>query len=103
MPSRIKPVPIKLVAERKARETADARQLREQLFEACRSALDELNGEFAGFALVAWGKDGGMKTAYNAANGPVGPALVPTLVSDALNRHVAVMLAREETDDTHSG
>ena len=48
------------------------------------------------FALVVWGKNGDMKTAYNAAEGPIGPALVPTLVSDALNRHVAVMLAKDE-------
>jgi hypothetical protein len=103
MPQLEKPAPINLVAERKARESEDVRQLREHLFEACRAALDELNGELAGFALVAWGKNGGMKSAYNASSGPVGPALVPTLVSDALNRHVAVMLAREESDDVNSG
>jgi hypothetical protein len=41
-----------------------------------------------------------MRSAYNAAQGPIGPALIPTLVADALNRHVAVMLARNESDDT---
>jgi hypothetical protein len=39
-----------------------------------------------------------MRTAYNTTQGPIGPALIPTLVADALNRHVAVMLARDEPD-----
>jgi len=50
--------------------------------------------------LIVWGKDGDMRTAYNAAQGPIGPDLVPTLAADALNRHVAVMLAKnDESDD----
>jgi hypothetical protein len=94
------PAPIKLVAERKARASLDAKLLREELFEKCRTAVEEVD-EIAGFAVVVWGKDGEMRTAYNAAQGPVGPALVPTLVADALNRHVAVMLAvNEKADDS---
>jgi hypothetical protein len=31
-----------------------------------------------------------MRTAYDAERGPISYALMPTLVSDALNRHVAV-------------
>ncbi len=91
-------VPIKLVAERKARAARDAKHMREELFEACRDAVENLDDELFGFALVVWGKDGVMRTAYHAAQGPIGPALVPTLVSDALNRHVAVMLAKDEID-----
>src|SRR6185312_2826790 len=94
------PAPIKLVAERKARASLDAKLLREELFEKCRTAIDQVD-DVAGFALVVWGKSGEMRTAYNAAQGPIGPALVPTLVADALNRHVAVMLAvNENTDDS---
>jgi hypothetical protein len=36
-----------------------------------------------------------LKLAYDAAHGPIRAPLVPTLVADALNRHVAVMLAAE--------
>lgn len=92
------PAPIKLVSERNARASLDAKLLREELFEKCRTAIDQVD-EIAGFALVVWGKNGEMRTAYNAAQGPIGPALVPTLVADALNRHVAVMLAVNENAD----
>jgi hypothetical protein len=36
-----------------------------------------------------------MRSAYDAARGPIRAPLVPTLVADALNRHVAAMLAAE--------
>jgi hypothetical protein len=91
-------VPIKLAVERKARAARDAKHLREELFESCRDAVEDLDEDLFGFALVVWDKDGAMRTAYHAAQGPIGPALVPTLVADALNRHVAVMLAKDEID-----
>jgi hypothetical protein len=87
--------PISLVSERNDRAARVAKALREELLERCRAAIDGLD-DVSGFALVVWGKNGDMRTAYNAAEGPIGPALVPTLVSDALNRHVAVMLAKDE-------
>ena len=88
--------PISLVSERNDRAARATEALSEDLFEKCRAAIDGLDDGVSGFALVVWGKNGDMKTAYNAAEGPIGPALVPTLVSDALNRHVAVMLAKDE-------
>jgi hypothetical protein len=94
---------VKLATEKAARSERDAELLREDLFEKCNSAVDGLGDNVAGFALIVWGKDGEMRTAYNAAQGPIGPGLVPTLAADALNRHVAVMLAKnEEPDDSAS-
>jgi len=55
--------------------------------------MDQCGEDIAGFALVVWDKEGGMRTAYDTTRGPIRAALVPTLVADALNRHVAVMLA----------
>jgi hypothetical protein len=92
------PAIINLVSERQARASLDAQQLQEELLEKCRDAIDQLGG-VAGFALVVWGKNGEMRTAYNASQGPIGPALVPTLAADALNRHVAVVLAMNESGD----
>jgi hypothetical protein len=37
-----------------------------------------------------------MRSAYDAAHGPIRAPLVPTFVADALDRHVAVMLARSK-------
>jgi hypothetical protein len=90
---------IKLATEKAARDGRDAELLREDLFEKCTATVDGLGDGIAGYALIVWGKDGDMRTAYSAAQGPIGPALVPTLAADALNRHVAVMLARDENDD----
>jgi len=86
---------IRLAAERKARDRREAKDLREDFFQKCRDAVAEMDDGLAGFALVTWGKNGELRTAYNAAQGPIGPALLPTLVSDALNRHVAVALAND--------
>ena len=88
--------PVSLVSERNDRAARAAKALRDDLLEKCRAAIDGLDEDVSGFALVVWGKNGEMRSAYNAAEGPIGPALVPTLVSDALNRHVAVMLAKDE-------
>ena len=90
---------VNLVSERQHRAAKNLAELREELLEKCRSAIAELD-DVAGFALVVWDSRGEMRSAYNAAQGPIGPALIPTLVADALNRHVAVMLARTDSDDT---
>lgn len=89
---------IHLVSERQKRTAQDAAEVRADLLETCRCSAAELD-QIAGYALVVWDTRGEMRSVYNAAQGPIGPALVPTLVADALNRHVAVMLARTEADD----
>jgi hypothetical protein len=82
------------------RRVADAKSVRGSLFQRCRAACDQVGDEIAGFALVVWDSRGDMRTAYDAARGPIGPALVPTLVSDALNRHLAVKLAEEQISNS---
>ena len=94
---------VKLTTEKAARSERDAERLREDLFEKCSSAVGALGDNVAGYALIVWGKDGDMRTAYNAAQGPIGPALVPTLAADALNRHVAVMLAKKQEPEDPAG
>jgi hypothetical protein len=66
----------------------------------CRAAVDQLGDDISGFAIVVWDKQGDLRSAYDATRGPIGPALVPTLVLDALNRHVAVKLAEERLADS---
>jgi len=79
-----------IIAERKESEAKNSRRA---LFDACRLLLTELDGDVAGYAIVAWSKDGELRSAYGAGQGPIKAALVPTLAGDALNRHVALDMA----------
>src|SRR5258708_5440480 len=71
------------------RKRVEAKNTRRALFEACRAVADDLGDDLAGYAVIVWGKDGELRSAYEAGQGPIKPALVPTLAGDALNRHVA--------------
>ena len=79
-----------IIAERKL---SDAKNSRRALFDACRLLLNALGGDIVGFAVVAWSKDGELRSAYDAGQGPIKAALIPTLAGDALNRHVALDMA----------
>ncbi len=91
---------VKLASEKAARAEQQTNLLRDDLLAKFAAAVDTTDEGIAGYALVVWDKSGAMRTAYDASHGPIGPALVPTLAADALNRHVAVMLATSgEIDD----
>jgi hypothetical protein len=75
------------------RKVAAARALRADLYARCRSILAELGDEVSGFALVVWDREGELRSAYDTGYGPLRPAIIPTLASDALNRHVALDMA----------
>jgi len=85
--------PTSLAAEREKREAEGAEQFGAEMIDSCRKALGELEGNAVGFALIVWGKTGDLHTVYRADEGPIGPALLPTLMSDALNRHIAIEIA----------
>lgn len=94
---------VSLDVERALRAERDAELARLDLLEKCEAAVDAVGNDVAGFALIVWNSKGEMRTVYDASKGPIGPALLPTLASDALNRHVAVMLAKEEaSEDSNS-
>lgn len=94
---------VSLDVERALRAEREAELARVDLMEKCEAAIDAVGNDVAGFALIVWNRDGEMRTVYDASKGPIGPALLPTLASDALNRHVAVMLAKEEaSEDSNS-
>jgi hypothetical protein len=76
-----------------AARQADAKQLRSAFFEDCRSLVEELDGDISGYALVAWTPHGELRSVYHTGRGPIRPAVVPALVQDALNRHVAQDMA----------
>jgi hypothetical protein len=94
------PRPVRLTEALDDRKRANGRQMRQSLFRRCRAAVNQLGDNISGFALVVWDSQGDLRTSYDATRGPIGPALVPTLVSDALNRHVAVKLAEERLVDS---
>ena len=87
--------PVRLHALQDEVKMAEARRVRSRMFELVRKASEMIGNEIAGYALVVWAKDGEMQSSYDANNGPIRYSLVPTLVSDALNRHIAVMMAEE--------
>ncbi len=94
---------IDIESEKAARAEREAKSLQEEITAKCAAAVQSMGTDVAGFALVVWSKSGEMRTAYDASRGPIGPALLPTLASDALNRHVAVMLAKDEIESDDSG
>lgn len=86
--------------ERAAKQRRDvATSIRRNLFRHCRTALDEHGDDLAGYALVTWTRDGALHSAMDARHGPIREALVPTLVGDALNRHVAVQIGKWRAED----
>jgi hypothetical protein len=92
---------IDLESEKAARADVAAERIRSDILAKCAAAIEAMGSDVAGFALVVWNKRGEMRTVYDASQGPIGPALLPTLASDALNRHVAVMLSKvSDADDT---
>jgi hypothetical protein len=93
-----RPVSLRAISNEKRQD--EGRSMRQDLFGRCRAAADQMGDDIAGFAIVVWDQNGDMRTSYSTARGPIGPALVPTLVSDALNRHVAVNLAEERLADS---
>lgn len=75
------------------RKHADAKNARRSLFEACRTIGEALGDDIAGYAVVAWSRDGELRSAYDPGHGPIKAPLIPTLAGDALNRHVALDMA----------
>jgi hypothetical protein len=93
----VRPPRLKEIAN--TRRSKEAKNVREMLFTRCRAAVDQLGDDIAGFALVVWDREGNMRSAYDTTHGPIRAPLVPTLAADALNRHVAVMLAEERAEE----
>lgn len=87
------------LASKRRRETAAG--VRRNLFDSCRKGIEEAGDDLAGYALVTWTRSGDMHSAYDARHGPIRDALVPTLVADAMNRHLAVVVAtwRQDVDE----
>ena len=84
------PIMLEELAAKQRKGVADG--VRRNLFKSCRKALEEAGNDLAGYALVTWTRDGDLHSAYDARNGPIRDALVPTLAGDALNRHVAIVV-----------
>lgn len=77
-----------------------AKEVRATMFARCRAAVDQFGDDVAGFALVVWDREGDLRSAYETSIGPIRPALVPTLAADALNRHIAVVVAEQRLTGT---
>ena len=89
---------LEIAAERKSRFETEAETLRHHLSDQCTIAIEEIGDDIAGYAFVVWNRVGELKTVYNATHDPIRPQILPAMVSDALNRHVTIMLAREAAE-----
>ena len=52
---------------------SEARDIRAALFAQCRSLLSELGDDVSGFALVAWTRQGELRSAFDTGYGPLRP------------------------------
>jgi hypothetical protein len=86
-----KKVILREVAEQARR--SGAKRLRSHLYEDCRALVDGLGGDVSGYAIVAWTSEGELRSVYHTGRGLIRPAIIPVLVHDALNRHVAQDIA----------
>lgn len=68
-----------------------------------RHALAHHGDGFCGFALVTWNHQGGAYSGYLAEYGVIGESLMPAYVHDALNRHVAVVVAERGRSEPLDG
>lgn len=75
----------------------NTRSVRRIIGRSLHQHLVEHGDTLAGFALVTWDHRGECVTAFSSGGSPVGRSLVPGYVSDALNRHIAIVVASERT------
>jgi hypothetical protein len=75
-------------------QTARAGRVRRLLGQALKAAFYDHGESLAGYALVTWDMRGACHTGYLATHGVVSESLMPALVHDALNRHVAVNISQ---------
>lgn len=75
----------------------NARRVRRILGKTVRSHLLGQGDDLAGFAIVSWDHRGAVQTGSLTSSGPIDRSLLPAFVGDALNRHIAVSLAQENT------
>lgn len=85
---------LKLVTELRLHQ--ESQEVEGALLRCGKQLSEELDG-LTGFAIVAWSRDGEVRSAYQIGSGPIGMGLVPTLACDALNRHVALDMAPSES------
>jgi hypothetical protein len=53
------------------------------------------DGQYVAGAFVVWDMRGAARTVYSTEHGPFAHSMVPAFVHDALNRHLAVVIAQE--------
>jgi hypothetical protein len=80
-----------------------ARKARLILGRVIRDAIDFHGTDFAGFALVTWDMRGGAHSGYFAEVGMVSESLMPTFAHDALNRHLAAVIAERASSNRIDG
>lgn len=76
-----------------------ARAVRRELFKVLRMSLRSQGDDLAGFAMVLWDRRGEPDSNFLTKAGPIGRAMMPNYVKDALERHVTMNLTVQVLED----
>lgn len=68
---------------------------RKMLGQSMRQGLKNV-GDLEGYAIVMWDGRGDCVSNYYTASGPIIRSFLPSFVKDALNRHIAVDIGKEQ-------
>jgi hypothetical protein len=73
-----------------------AKGLKDEIVRHLDNSIEDMGTDFGGYAVVLWSMGGRCVTSYNSNAGLVCRGLVPTLVHDALQRHVVLDMVQED-------
>lgn len=80
---------LRIVSNKDKSERHAKKQAKQRYFRSCQEAIDGIESDLAGYAIVVWTKSGNAISVLHCGDGLIGHGLVPTLVHDVINRHVA--------------
>jgi hypothetical protein len=79
---------IKLNVVRNERKKEEYKKIKKEFFKRAKECLSFCSDNIGGYALVIWDKDGTAVSTIDVLMGNISRSLVPSFVSDKLNRHI---------------
>jgi hypothetical protein len=92
---------VRLIQFRNERKAAEAKHMRGDMHSAVRQVCRDLGEELSGYALVSWTRRGETHTNINEGYGPFGWGSLPGQCHDAVNRHIAIVIANPDVAIPH--
>jgi hypothetical protein len=92
---------VRLSVVRNERKAAEVKHMRRDMHTAVRSTCRALGDDLSGYALVSWTRGGEVHTNINEGYGPFGWGSLPGQCHDAINRHIAIVIANPDATIPH--